>query len=114
MPQAIYGGHTPARFNRATTFRDNRSGSGEILGRTKLRTSLQASYSWTLLKADWIREYWDDMQLAIEGEPFFIAWRPDKFPDVELALSTNAAQPTNMGTRSYMQVTLSAMGYGYE
>lgn len=109
MPQPVYAGHEPLLLARQTVMRSNKSGSGETLGRTVQRTALSTSIGWTHLRADWVREYWAEFQLALEPHPFFLAWRPETFPletgycDVEGAATP---APANMGLIDYMQVSM--------
>lgn len=107
MQQAIYGGHSPVNLARQTILRSNLSETGEFLGRTKQRALLSTSYSWTHLKADWIRTNWPTLQKAIEAEPFWIAWRPADYGEVGYAQTDAVPIPQNMGIKDFMQVELS-------
>jgi len=114
MQRPIYGGHSPLDMARMTTMRSSQSSTGEWLGRTKLRTMFQTEFAWSNLTAQWIRDNWRDFQLAIETEPFFIAWRPDTFGEVGLCYTNEAPVPQNQGVRDLMAVSLAATGYGYD
>lgn len=114
MTRPIYGGHTPIVFARQTTMRANESETGEFLGRTKLRTSLSTTYSWSHVTADWMREYWLPLQKAIETEPFFIAWRPATFGDVAFGQVMEAPAPQNMGVNDLMAVEMKMTARGYD
>lgn len=87
MQRPIYGGHAPITLARQTVLRSNKSETGEYLGRTKVRTYDQTTFSWRNLSEYWVRAWWPDMQRAIETEPFWIAWRP------ELALGGTQGAP---------------------
>jgi len=114
MQRPIYGGHSPLDMARMTTMRSSQSSTGEWLGRTKLRTMFQTEFAWSNLTAQWIRDNWRDFQLAIETEPFFIAWRPDTFGEVGLCYTNETPVPQNQGVRDLMAVSLTATGYGYD
>lgn len=114
MPQPFYSGHAPMEMARQTKFMSNYSDTGEFLGRSKKRTFLQSSYSWTHLQASWIREYWPDAQLGLENEPFFIAWRPDTFGECHLCVSASTPIPTNSGGRDFMSVMIEARAYAHD
>ena len=114
MPQAIYAGHTPLDLTRITTMRTTQSETGEFLGSTVLRTSQGGGYSWTHLKADWVRSNWRDVQKSVETEPFFIAWRPETFSEAVFCKVSATPTPSNMGIKDYMQVDMEVRGYGYD
>jgi len=114
MPRPFYGGHNPMDLARQTVLRSNKSETGEFLGRTKQRGYFQTSFSWQHLTASWVRNNWRDFQLALETEPFGIAWRPDTFSEVAYCVSDSVPIPSNMGQRDWMEVTLEARAYGYD
>lgn len=114
MPRPLYGGHAPLDLSRQTILRTNISEAGEFLGRTKQRTAFATSFAWQHLEASWVRANWRPLQLAIETEPFFIAWRPITFSEVGLVYSSQTPIPENMGIRDLMSVNLGVTGYGYD
>lgn len=106
LSQAIYGGHSPINLARQTILRANYSETGEFLGRTKQRVMLSNTFSWTHLKAAWMRTNWPTMQKAIEAEPFWIAWRPGDYGEVGFAQVDNVPVPQNMGIKDFMSVEM--------
>lgn len=114
IPRPIYGGHSPIDFGRQTILRSNHSETGQYLGRTRQRVMLGAEYNWQNLEADWIRANWKNFQLAIETEPFFIAWRPGSFDEVAYCQTDAIPVPQNMGIRDLMSVSLSVRGLAYD
>lgn len=114
MQRALYGGHAPLDLSRQTSMQSNISETGEFLGRTKIRTQFSTSFEWKHLTAAWVRTNWRPFQLAIETEPFFIAWRPETFSEVGLCQSDEMPIPQNMGIKDFMSVTLNVRGYGYD
>lgn len=113
MPRPIYSGHTPVDLARQTLLRSNYSETGEFLGRSRQRLQLATSYSWAHLTAPWVRANWPSLQRAVEAEPFFLAWRPQTFPEVTYCQTDAVPVPSNMGVRDMMQVGLSVRGLAY-
>jgi hypothetical protein len=115
MERAIYSGHTPVTLGRMTEKRPTKSESGQFLGMSTIRKGLQTNFSWNNLKADWYREYFDPFAKHARTKPFFIAWRPSKFPrEIGYCWSTNDITPSNMGVLDYMDVSMSVEGYADE
>ena len=114
MQRAIYGGHSPATLSRVTSVRPSLSETGQWLGATEVRSGYRSSYTWKHLTPSWYREHFDPFVANNpRANPFFIAWRPDRYPDeVVYAWATNDIQPTNMGTgRGLMEVSMSVEGF---
>lgn len=114
MPQAIYGGHSPITMARQTILRTNYSETGEFLGRTKQRVQLGNTYSWTHLKADWMRANWPTLQKAIEAEPFWIAWRPSDYGEVGFSQVDSVPIPQNMGIKDFMSVEMTTRARAWD
>jgi hypothetical protein len=115
MERAIYSGHTPVTLGRMTEKRPTKSESGQFLGSSTIRQGLQTNFTWNNLKADWYREYFDPFVKSARNLPFFIAWRPSKFPnEIGYCWSTNDITPTNSGGLDYMSVSMRVEGYADE
>ncbi|QFT81160.1 hypothetical protein FIU89_11120 [Roseovarius sp. THAF27] len=114
MPRPLYGGHAPMDMSRQTVMRQNNSETGEFLGKTRVRSSLMAQFEWRHLDPDWVRSYWRPFMLAIETDPYFIAWRPGRFPEVAYVTTAQAPIPQNMGINGLMQVSLTGTARGYD
>lgn len=98
--QPFYSAFAVPRMNRNTDVTGNLSGSGELLGRSKKRTTLTASYQWPRLTYSWVRTNLDGpggMIQSIETEPFFIAWRPSETEDVDYVMRASAQAPRSTG-----------------
>ncbi len=108
MERQINGNHRPEVYNRNTVSDTNRSETGETLGRTVQRTSLDASFSWNILTDDWVDANWPDLQLAVEKEPFFVAWRPLDRQEVALCDATDTPQVNYTGDSNFMTGLLRA------
>lgn len=111
MTNQIRGTHSPIGMTRNVTYRQNNSGTGEWLGRTTQRISLSADYSWTLLDPQWVRDNWLPATLAMEQDPFFIAWMPGVWPDVGLVYTTSPATTAYQGTAALMQASIQVTGF---
>lgn len=109
----IYGGHSPQSLSQKTNYQSVMSDTGQFLGRNVTRKGTRTEFSWQHLDPDWYRENFQPFVQSAVTEPFFIQWRPDKYPDeVEYAHTTNDISPTNMGGASgLMAVTMSVRGH---
>ena len=115
MQRAIYAGHTPITLGRRTVKRPTKSQDGQFLGSSTIRNGLQTGFAWKHLKAQWYRDNFDPFVKAARNKPFFIAWRPSKFPnEIGYCWSTNDITPSNMGVLDYMDVSMSVEGYADE
>lgn len=115
MERPIYGGHSPLSLSRETTTYPNSSESGNWLGRSVIRQGYSTSFSWSNLTASWYRQYFDTFvrYTTQSAGPFFIAWRPESYPD-EVGycwLTASDISPSNSGTRDLMTVSMSVQAY---
>lgn len=113
MQRPIYGGHTPVVLSAQTEFNNSQSDSGQWLGRTITRRGLTASYDWQLLTQDFVREKFMLFVEHAKTKPFFMAWRPDLYPDDVAYVWTNEdIAPSNRGggTR-FMSVSMNITGH---
>lgn len=98
MQHPIYGGVNPITLNRVTDYFNNRSESGEWLGRQIRRRGLQSSVSFDRLTAPWYRQYFDPFVRAAREAPFFFAWRPSDYPaEVAYCWTDGDISPSNSG-----------------
>lgn len=111
MQRAIYGGHAPLTLNRQTTIYNQVSEAGQFMARSITRQGNSTSFTWKHLTADWYREYFDPFVLAARTRPFFIAWRPSKFPEeVGYVWTSEDIRPSNMGIKDFMEVSMTVSG----
>lgn len=113
----FYGGFTVPRMDRNTQIMGNISGTGELLGRSKKRTTLSASYSWSNLTYDWVRANLDGPNGLIqsaESEPLFVAWRPSETQDVDYLMRAQVQAPRAAGSRDLHSFGMSGEAYAYE
>lgn len=111
MQRRIFRGHTPGPFGRVTDILPQRSVAGQFLGRSVVRRGVATSYSFSNLGNDWYRDNFDPFAQAAQGRAFFIADRPDDYPeDCIFAWTTEDIQPSNTGPRDFMGVSFSVEG----
>ena len=112
MPHCIYGGHSPATLSRETEIEPNVSIGGRFLGRSIIRRGYRTDYEFRHLPAQWYREHFEPFVEHALRDPFFIAWKPDKFPaEVLYGWTTDDLRPVNMGIRDLMSVSFGVEGY---
>lgn len=113
MQRSMYGGHSPSTLSRQTEVRPIRSEGGQFLGRSTVRRGYRTSYTWEHLEAVWYRDNFDPFVESAREQPFFVAWRPEGFADeVIYGWTTGDIQPSNMGLRDFMSVTVNVEGHG--
>lgn len=113
----FYSGFTVPRMSRNTEVLGNISGSGELLGRSKKRTTLNASYSWSNLTYTWVRANLDGSDGLIQSaevSPLFVAWRPSETQDVEYLMRASVQAPQAQGVRDLHNFSMSGEVHAYE
>lgn len=111
MERPIYGGVTPITMARQTEYANNQSETNQFLGRSVIREGVSFSLTWQHLTARWYRDNFEPFVIAARERPFFIAWRPSRFPEeISFCWTTDDIVPTNMGVRDFMEVTINCKG----
>lgn len=86
--------HAPINLGRATRATNNRSESGQFLGRIVTGQTSQSSAAFAHLTSAWYRAEFDPFLRAAVEQPFFWAWKPSEFPrDVGYCWLTNDPVP---------------------
>lgn len=107
MQRNIYEGNAPAGLRRVDTTIPSRSDGGAFIGRFITRSFFEASHQWQHLTPAWYRANFKPFIAVSREWPFFIAWRPDDYPDeVVYAWRTSDVSPSNDGPTGYMSVSL--------
>lgn len=115
MERGLYGGHSPITLSRNTDTYPQTSTSGQWLGRSIVNNGFKSSASWKNLTAAWYREYFDPFVFEARRYPFFFAWNPLQWSEeVALCWANNNIQPSNMGVRDLMDVSIDLNGHGAE
>ena len=114
MARPIYAGHKPIMLNRVTKTSAPRSVNGQALGFTVRQEGRQATYEWQNLDPTWYREKFDPfVEYATRGMGyFFIAWRPNKYPDTAYGALNNDVAPENSGVAELMNVSIDVNALG--
>ena len=98
MTRTIFGGHSPITLSAKTEYRNSVSETGQWLGRSIARQGTETEYSFTLVDDLWYRENFQPFVESAKTNPFFIAWRPDLYPDeVAYVWTTEDIKPQNRG-----------------
>lgn len=98
MYQPIYGGHSPINLSGQTSYQNRISETGNFLDRREIRRGISSTYNWDNLDPNWYREKFEPFVESARSAPFFIKWRPDKYPnEVAYGFTTNDIQPSNTG-----------------
>lgn len=108
-----YGGHSPIVLSARTEFNNSVSDSGQWLGRSITRRGVESSYDWQLLTEDFVRDKFMPFVEHAKTKPFFMAWRPDFYPnDVVYGWTSDDITPDNRGggTR-FMGVSMNVTGH---
>lgn len=115
MPYAIYGGHAPGSLARRTVMQPNSSEGAQWLGRSIIRNGFGTDFDFNNLRAAWYRKNFDPFVEHARTAPYFIGWRPRKYPNEVLYASTDAdIAPSNMGVADRMSVQFTARGLGVD
>lgn len=80
VERKVYVGHTPLPHARKFTIANNRSESGNFLGRIVLGETRESTIPLSLISPDWYRENMDPFLAVADETPFFFAWRPQTYP----------------------------------
>lgn len=82
MPRPVkWMGHVPAILNRNFDKRPNVSERGQRLGSSLIRQGLSGQFDVANLGEYWVRSTFDLFIRNCMRYGYFIAWRPDQFPD---------------------------------
>lgn len=107
MQRTIYGGLNVPNLSREENVIPNRSEAGNFLGAIVTRESYRTSLQWENLEPDWYRNNFDPFVKVSRTTPFFLAWRPNEFPDeVVYAWRTGSVKPDNTGPSGLMSVSM--------
>lgn len=113
IPHPIYGGVNPITLNRVTDYFNNRSESGEWLGRQIRRRGLESTLSFERLTALFYRQFFDPFVVSARSLPFFFAWRPADYPNEAAYCWTESdIQPSNSGgSTDYISVSFAVKAH---
>jgi len=112
MQQPVFGGVLPIGLNRIVETRHSMSETGQWLGRTIQRQARRTTMEWSHLKASWYRSTFEPFSLTLPQTPFGLIQNPARMPEsVAWCWTDQTPEPSNMGLKDYMQVSLAITGY---
>jgi hypothetical protein len=113
--RCIMQSHAPAPLNRSTEYYENKSESGQFLGRSILRKGFVTSVSMDKMTAPWVRDSFQPFVKAARLAPYFFAWNPGLYPDdVVFGMTADDIGAEYTGDRNRMKATWNIQGLGYD
>ena len=105
MPQRVYASAPPLNLVLSTSFETNKSQTGQFVGRSIIANARPFDTTWTHLTETWVRSDFLPFILAARRDPFFVALRPDRYPDdVGYVWTARDIVPQRMGIKNFLQV----------
>lgn len=105
------GGVSPANLSRSTSYSNEFSAAGNILGRVINRQGLTTKVDLRNLTDDWYRASFDPFVQAARTRPFFYLWNPRDYPlDCIYGVCSDDIKPTLQGGREMMDVSFDIEG----
>lgn len=114
MERPLYGEYTPIRTARRTDLRSNDSETGEFLGRTIQRVSLEFQIGWSKITRTWFDTNWRPAISAFESSAFFLAPMPSVYGEVALCRTAGAIEIPRQNANGFLSVSLSIVARAYE
>jgi hypothetical protein len=108
LPQRVYAGSpTPIDLGIQTTFKENISQAGAFVGRTVERVRSKSQFSVSNLPESYVRNTLKPFIEYSQQYPFFLAERPQDYPDAVDYVRTEAdITPSRAGVLDHMDLTL--------
>ena len=111
LERATRGGSTPTTLNRSTSYSNEFSAAGQILGRVINRQGLKAKVNLKNLTDAWYRSNFDPFVVAARTQPFFYLWNPRDYPaDCIYGVASDDIAPTLQGGRALTDVSFDIEG----
>lgn len=111
VPSMIYEGHQPLRWAKNQDIRPRLSASGQHLGTTLYRYGKQTQVNIRNIPPMWFRDN-EDSILSLAHRPFFLWWRPDRYPEeVEYCWCNRDPEVRNTGPAGLMSLRLDVSAY---
>ncbi len=111
LERKIYVGHTPMPHGRKTNVANNRSETGNFLGRIVLGEGRETTVPMSLISPAWYRSNMDPFLSVAQERPFFFAWRPSSYPrEVGYGWLVNDPKPTPVGPSNLIAFDLQVAG----
>lgn len=111
LERATRGGSSPATLNRSTSYSNEFSAAGQILGRVINRQGIKTAVNLRNLTDAWYRSSFDPFVAAARTLPFFYLWNPRDYPaDCIYGVASDDIVPTLQGGRALMDVSFDIEG----
>lgn len=111
LQRRIYVGHTPMPYGVQQQFANQRSISGQFLGRKLLGEKVVTTVSTKNLTPQWYRENFVPFLAVAREAPFFFNWRPGDYPyESGYAWLAGDVTPQNQLSNGMMQVQMDLEG----
>lgn len=111
LERATRGGSSPATLNRSTSYSNEFSAAGQILGRVINRQGIKTAVNLRNLTDAWYRANFDPFVAAARTQPFFYLWNPRDYPaDCIYGVASDDIAPTLQGGRALMDVSFEIEG----
>jgi hypothetical protein len=111
LPRKLYQGFVPINYGRVAKVTSGRSEAGQFLGRIVTQEFVKDTVPLSLIDPDYFRAYIADFLVDSKQNPFFIAWRPQTYPDeVGYCHMTNDPAPINEAPHGLVAMSLEMTG----
>ena len=113
LERGTHTDHSPINLNRQTKTLTSRSESGQFLGRIVTSSGAETCLALKFIRSLFYREQMEPFVRAARTGPFFMAWRPEAFPnDVGYCWLTEDPQPVMHFDTGRFALTLQMSGVG--
>lgn len=112
MQRPFFNGHIPFIDGDVTEYYNNRTESGQRIGRSIRRLGYKASYQWNNIDDAWYRQYIPPFKEAAKITPIFIGWNLLEYPlDVAFGeLTGDFSAPMQNGTKTKRSMSFDLVG----
>lgn len=111
LPRKIYQGLVPITYGRIAKVTNGKSEAGQFLGRIVTQEFVKDTIPLSLIDPTYFRDHIADFLVDSKERPFFIAWRPQTYPDeVGYCHMTNDPVPINEAPHGLVAMTLEMTG----
>ena len=87
--KCVRGQYAPLVMNRKTQYFDSDSGTGQFIGRSIVRQSLEGGVNFERMTAPWVRQHFQPFVEAARVRPYFFSWDPERYPEEAVFVKTD-------------------------
>jgi len=111
LPRKLYQGFVPIPYGLIAKVTNGRSEAGNFLGRIVLQEFVKDTVPLSLIDPAYFRNHIAEFLIDSKENPFFIAWRPETYPDeVGYCHMTNDPAPVNEAPHGLIAMQLEMTG----